>query len=76
MDQQQIIGLEGGQPLGEDFSGDTLAGTSTGHHLHFEIRLNADAGSHVDPYDYLFVMPDMLDIEKEGGNIDNGLPLK
>lgn len=57
VEQQQVIGLEGGQPLGDDFSGDTLAGSSTGHHLHFEIRLKADASSHVDPSDYILIPP-------------------
>lgn len=55
VEKQQIIALEGGQPLGEDFSGDTLAGTSTGHHLHFEIRLSADASSHINPSQFVFM---------------------
>ena len=61
VEKQQVIGLEGGEPLGDDFSGDTLAGTSTGHHLHFEIRLSADASSHVDPYDYILKLPEVVE---------------
>ena len=43
----KVIGLEGGAPT------DLGHGTSTGHHLHFEIR-NASGGGHsVDPNEYI-----------------------
>jgi murein DD-endopeptidase MepM/ murein hydrolase activator NlpD len=51
--QGDVIGLEGGDP---DL--DPFPGTSTGHHLHFEIRLNEEASSHVDPLPYLYTPED------------------
>lgn len=45
--QGEVIGLEGGDP-----KTDPNHGTSTGHHLHFEIRLKS-GGSQVDPKDYI-----------------------
>lgn len=45
----QVIGLEGGDP-----KNDTFVGKSTGHHLHFEIRLKPDYGSDVNPVNYLY----------------------
>ncbi|HAN44709.1 MAG TPA: M23 family peptidase [Ruminococcaceae bacterium] len=59
-----IIGYEGGDPDKDD-----IAGLSTGHHLHFEIRLNADAGSHTDPYPYILEPPPP---EKEKDKDDAG----
>lgn len=44
-----IIGLEGGDP-----KLDPNPGTSTGHHLHFEIRTSRLALSHTDPVPYLY----------------------
>lgn len=41
----QVIGLEGGDP------GDNLPGSSTGHHLHFELR-KEKLGGQVDPEPY------------------------
>ena len=43
-----VIGLEGGDP-----KTDPNHGTSTGHHLHFEIRKKS-GGSQVDPKDYIY----------------------
>jgi len=44
-----VIGLEGGDPVKDE-----NAGTSTGHHLHFEIRTKSGYGSTVNPRQYLF----------------------
>lgn len=44
-----VIALEGGDPVN-----DPNPGTSTGHHLHFEIRTNRFAWSHIDPVPYLY----------------------
>lgn len=44
----QVVGLEGGQPGADDYPGD-----STGHHLHFEIRLTPYLASHVNPLAYI-----------------------
>ncbi|SHH10687.1 M23 family metallopeptidase [Desulfosporosinus lacus] len=44
-----IIGLEGGDP-----ELDPNPGTSTGHHLHFEIRTSRLSWSHTDPVPYLY----------------------
>ena len=46
--QGQAIGLEGGDP-----ETDPNPGTSTGHHLHFEIRTASGSGNDVDPNNYL-----------------------
>ena len=43
----QIIGLEGGA------KDDNNPGTSTGHHLHFEIRTASGSGHSVDPNNYI-----------------------
>ena len=43
----QTIGLEGGASTDENH------GTSTGHHLHFEIRTASGSGNSVDPTDYI-----------------------
>ena len=40
-------GLEGGT------STDPNHGDSTGHHLHFEIRMKSGYGNHVNPTDYI-----------------------
>ena len=45
--QGEVIGLEGGDP-----KTDPNHGSSTGHHLHFEIRLRSGGGQ-VDPKDYI-----------------------
>ena len=45
--QGNVIGIEGGDP-----KKDPNPGTSTGHHLHFEIRLKS-GGDTVDPRDYI-----------------------
>ena len=42
-----IIGLEGGAET------DPNHGTSTGHHLHFEIRTATGSGHSIDPNDYI-----------------------
>lgn len=46
--QGNVIGIEGGDP-----KKDPNAGTSTGHHLHFEIRTKSGYGNDVDPKDYI-----------------------
>lgn len=48
VEQGEAIGLEGGDPDEDD-----NAGLSTGHHLHFEIRLEPQYGSDVNPKLYL-----------------------
>ena len=45
--QGQVIGLEGGAET------DPGHGTSTGHHLHFEIRTASGSGHDVNPCDYI-----------------------
>lgn len=45
--QGNVIGLEGGDP-----KKDPNPGTSTGHHLHFEIRMKS-GGDSVDPRPYI-----------------------
>ncbi|MCI8833035.1 MAG: M23 family peptidase, partial [Clostridia bacterium] len=42
-----IIGLEGGAKT------DPNPGTSTGHHLHFEIRTASGNGHSIDPTKYI-----------------------
>lgn len=49
--QYDIIGLEGGGP------GDDGRGTTTGHHLHFEIRMDGTKKTVVDPLPYLTSKP-------------------
>ncbi len=56
-----VIALEGGDPVN-----DPNPGTSTGHHLHFEIRTNRFAWSHTDPIPYLYPPPPPAQAE-EGG---------
>ena len=46
--QGNVIGIEGGDP-----KKDPNAGTSTGHHLHFEIRTKSGYGNDVDPKPYI-----------------------
>ena len=46
--QGQVIGLEGGDPTTDD-----NPGSSTGHHLHFEIRKASGYGNDIDPNKYL-----------------------
>ncbi|MBQ2938059.1 MAG: cadherin-like beta sandwich domain-containing protein [Clostridia bacterium] len=46
--QGEVIGLEGGDP-----ESDPNPGSSTGHHLHFEIRSASGYGNDVDPNDYI-----------------------
>ena len=48
VEQGAIIGLEGGDP-----ETDPNPGSSTGHHLHFEIRSASGYGNDVDPNDYI-----------------------
>ena len=43
----EIIGLEGGAET------DPNHGTSTGHHLHFEIRTASGSGHSINPNDYI-----------------------
>ena len=47
--QGNVIGIEGGDP-----KKDPNAGTSTGHHLHFEIRTKSGYGNDVNPKSYIF----------------------
>ncbi|MCX8075245.1 MAG: M23 family metallopeptidase [Clostridia bacterium] len=49
LEQGDIIGQEGGDP-----STDPYPGYSTGHHLHFEIRLKNGYGNDIDPIKYIF----------------------
>ncbi|MEG0617474.1 MAG: M23 family metallopeptidase, partial [Oscillospiraceae bacterium] len=44
----QVIGNEGGQPKEDENAGD-----STGHHLHFEVRLTPQSSSHTNPLAYI-----------------------
>ena len=46
--QGQVIGLEGGDP-----NTDPNPGSSTGHHLHFEMRNASGYGNDVDPREYI-----------------------
>ena len=46
--QGQVIGLEGGDP-----KTDPNPGSSTGHHLHFEIRTASGSKNDVDPTEYI-----------------------
>jgi len=48
VEQGEIIGLEGGDP-----ETDPNPGSSTGHHLHFEIRTASGYGNDVNPSDYI-----------------------
>jgi len=57
--QGGVIALEGGDP-----ENDPLPGTTTGHHLHFEIRKTLSARSHTNPAQYLFTTSDK-DNEKD-----------
>lgn len=43
-----IIGIEGGDP-----ETDPNVGYSTGHHLHFEIRIKSGYGNDIDPTPYI-----------------------
>lgn len=49
VEQGCIIGKEGGDPYT-----DLNAGNSTGHHLHFEVRMSRDYGNDVNPKEYIF----------------------
>ncbi len=46
--QEEVIGLEGGDP-----NTDPNPGSSTGHHLHFELRSKSGYGNDVNPRDYI-----------------------
>ena len=46
--QGNVIGIEGGDP-----KKDPNAGSSTGHHLHFEIRKKSGYGNDVNPKSYI-----------------------
>ena len=46
--QGEVIGLEGGDP-----EVDPNPGTSTGHHLHFEMRNSSGSGNSIDPNNYI-----------------------
>lgn len=59
--QHQVIGHEGGEPD----SLDEPVGYSTGHHLHFEIRLSPEYGSDVDPEEFLSEPEDEEDEDTE-----------
>ncbi len=48
LEQGDIIGQEGGDP-----NADPNPGHSTGHHLHFEIRLKSGYGNDIDPKKYI-----------------------
>ena len=47
VEQGEVIGLEGGA------KDDPNHGTSTGHHLHFELRSNTGSGNSIDPNKYI-----------------------
>lgn len=47
VEQGEVIGLEGGA------KDDPNHGTSTGHHLHFELRNNSGSGNSIDPNKYI-----------------------
>ncbi len=75
--QGDVIASEGGEPKKEDGTPyDYYPGTSTGHHLHFEVREGSSYGSAtpVDPKLYIDPIPveitcstsDSLDIEPTG----------
>lgn len=49
VEQGYIIGKEGGDPYT-----DRNAGNSTGHHLHFEVRLKSGYGNDINPKKYIF----------------------
>ena len=49
VEQGYIIGKEGGDPYT-----DQNAGNSTGHHLHFEVRLKSGYGNDINPKDYIY----------------------
>jgi murein DD-endopeptidase MepM/ murein hydrolase activator NlpD len=49
VEQGDIIGIEGGDPRS-----DPNPGYSTGHHLHFEIRLKSGYENDIDPKEYIF----------------------
>lgn len=46
--QGNVIAKEGGDPVT-----DKNAGSSTGHHLHFEIRIGSGHGNDIDPTNYI-----------------------
>ena len=46
--QEEVIGLEGGDP-----NTDPNPGSSTGHHLHFELRSKSGYGNDVNPRKYI-----------------------
>jgi len=50
VEKAQVIGLEGGDP-----ETDQNPGTSTGHHLHFEMRVINEAGTRVDVDPNLYI---------------------
>lgn len=49
VEQGYIIGKEGGDPYT-----DKNAGNSTGHHLHFEIRIASGYGNSINPKEYIY----------------------
>ena len=48
VNQGEVIALEGGDP-----NTDPNPGSSTGHHLHFELRNKSGYGNDVNPRDYI-----------------------